>query len=88
MEITYHLHGDYLLPNITLSECPGEYPPIGRYGAMRRAFLKEHRPIEYNRLLLSEQLFPHLRDVDEIANERRKNGVDETIIVKEIICEI
>ncbi|GHV06532.1 hypothetical protein FACS1894217_05400 [Clostridia bacterium] len=88
MEITYHKHGDYLLPNITRSERPGEYPPIGRYGKMRRAFLKEHAPATYSRLLLAEQLFPHLRDVDAIANERRKNGVDEAIIVKEIICEL
>jgi hypothetical protein len=88
MQITYYQHGDYLLPNITLSESQGEFPPIGRYGKMRRAFLKEHRPIEYSRLLLSEQLFPHLRTVDEIADERRKNGCPESIIIREIVCEI
>ncbi|GHU87295.1 hypothetical protein FACS1894202_01350 [Clostridia bacterium] len=88
MEITYTRIGDYLLPNLTLSEHPGEFPPIGRYGKMRRAFLKEHRPIEYSRLLLSEQLFPHLRIVDEIAVERRKNGCPESVIVKEIVCEL
>jgi hypothetical protein len=52
-----------------------------------RAFLKEHSPIEYSRLLLSEQLFPHLRGVDIIADERRKNGIDESVIVKELVCE-
>ncbi|GHV17865.1 hypothetical protein FACS189425_05080 [Clostridia bacterium] len=88
MEISYHKHGDYLLPDITLSEQPGEFPPIGRYGKMRRAFLKEHAPAMYSWLLLTEQLFPHLRDVDAIADERRKNGIDEAIIVKEIICEV
>nr|WP_281352921.1 TnpV protein [Anaerocolumna sedimenticola] len=36
----------------------------GCYDRMRRAFLKEHLPIEYGRVLLSEQLFPHLRDRD------------------------
>jgi hypothetical protein len=85
--VTYHRNGDYLLPDIILSERPGEYPPIGRYGKLRRAFLKEHRPIEYSRLLLSEKLFPHLREVDAIADERRKNGCPEAIIVKEIVCE-
>jgi hypothetical protein len=38
--------------------------------------------------VLSEQLFPHLREVDAIADERRKNGCAESIIVKEIVCEI
>jgi hypothetical protein len=76
------------LPNIVLSEQPGEHPPLGRYGRMRKAFLKEHRPIEYSRLLMTEQLFPHLRETDAICDERRKNGCAESVIVKEIVCEI
>jgi hypothetical protein len=79
---------DFLLPNIVLSERKDEHALIGRYGKMRRAFLKEHRPIEYSRLLLSEQLFPHLRAVDEIADERRKNGCPESVIISEVVCEI
>ncbi len=86
MEITYTLVGDYYLPDLVLSD-PPDAPPIGRYGRMRRAFLKEHQPIEYSRLLLSERLFPHLRDVDAIADERRRSGVPESLIVKEIVCE-
>jgi hypothetical protein len=89
MEITYTLVGDYYLPNIALTPVPAEdkSTPLGRYARMRRAFLKEHRPIEYSKLLLSEQLFPHLREVDAIADERRRNGISEGIIVKEIVCE-
>lgn len=86
MEIEYAQVGDYLLPLLTLSDQPNA-PQLGRYGRMRRVFLKEHCKIEYNTLLLSEQLFPHLRDVDAIANERRKSGVPESVIVKEIVCE-
>ena len=85
--LIYSRVGDYLLPNIILSERKGDYPPIGHYGRMRRAFLKEHRPTQYSRLLMTEQLFPHLRDVDAICNERRKNGCAESVIVKEIACE-
>jgi hypothetical protein len=84
--LTYSLVGDYLLPLLALSDPPGA-PPLGRYGRMRRAFLKEHMPIEYSRLLLSERLFPHLRDVDTIADERQHSGVPESLIVKEIVCE-
>jgi hypothetical protein len=85
--ITYSAVGDYLLPNIALSD-PKDAPPIGRYGKMRRAFLKEHKAIEYSRLLLTEKLFPHLREVDEIADERRRNGTPESVIIKEIVCEL
>jgi hypothetical protein len=87
MEITYSFVGDYYLPDLILSVQP-EVPRLGRYGRMRRAFLKEHLPIEYSRLLLSERLFPHLRDVDTIAEERRRSGVPESLIVKEIVCEV
>jgi hypothetical protein len=87
MKLEYVQVGDYLLPAVKLSD-PPDAPPIGRYGKMRRAFLKEHRPIEYSRLLLSEQLFPHLREVDAIADERRKNGCPESVIISEIICEL
>jgi hypothetical protein len=37
---------------------------------MRKAFLKDHRRITYSKLLLSERLFPHLREVDEAASRR------------------
>lgn len=90
MKFTYTQIGDYLLPDIFLSEKPpmdGFDEPLGKYARMRRAYLKEYRTIYYNTLLLSEQLFPHLRDVDLIANERKMRGVDEEIILSELIYE-
>jgi len=81
---------DYLLPNIALREKPppdGYGEPLGRYAQMRREFLREYRPIFYSTLLLSEQLFPHLRDVDEMAKERQKCGVPEEIILSELVYE-
>jgi hypothetical protein len=69
--ISYSRHGDYLIPDIILNEPPRELAePITKYGAMRRSFLKEHRPITYSRLLLTERLFPHLREVQQEAHER------------------
>ncbi|MDR0249400.1 MAG: TnpV protein [Oscillospiraceae bacterium] len=71
MLIEYISHGDYLLPNIVLDEPPRELAePITRYGAMRRAYLREHHPITYNQLLLTERLFPHLREVQSDAHKR------------------
>jgi len=90
MEITYTRVGDYLIPDITLSEKPppdGYGKPLGRYARMQRAFLREHHKITYNALLLSEQLFPHLRDVEETAYNRRSRGVSEEIILNELVYD-
>jgi hypothetical protein len=67
--ITYRLVGDYYLPDIRLSE-PPDALPLGIYGRMRKVYLKKHHSIEYNRLLLTEQLYPHLRLVDSVASGR------------------
>ena len=89
MKIIYTRVGDYLIPDIILREKPpdsyGEL--LGRYARMRRAFLREHRPIFYNTLLLSERLFQHLRDVYETANEHRERGVSEEIILAELVYD-
>jgi hypothetical protein len=79
--IDYTLHGDYYLPNIVLNEPPRELTePITKYGAMRRSFLKTHRPITYNRLLLSERLFPHLREVQQAARERLDSIMSDILV--------
>jgi hypothetical protein len=81
MEIDYIRVGDYLLPNIVLSEPPRELTePITKYGAMRRSFLKEHRTITYNRLLLTERLFPHLREVQQAAHERLDSIMSDILV--------
>ena len=60
--------GDYLIPEIELQ--PIEVKRLGKYGRIRRAFLQEHKPIVFNDLVLTEQLFPHLYEVQEIAEKR------------------
>jgi hypothetical protein len=73
MKITYTRVGDYLLPNIILSEHPPSVEkPLGRYARIRQLILHEHFSIIYNTLLLSEKLFPHLREADKFAIQRRK----------------
>ena len=69
-ELTYTKNGDYLIPDLTLSETPEDARPLGKYGRLRRSYLQEHRPGLYSRLVLSEKLFPHLREIDETANRR------------------
>ena len=67
-ELTYSRCGDYYIPNLKLSEQPDT--PIGKYGRMRRRYLKEHRPGLYSSLILSEKLYPHLLESDRAAHER------------------
>lgn len=43
---------------------------IGKYGRLRRQYLKEHRPIVWNQMAMKGTLFPHLREVDREAYER------------------
>ena len=65
---TYRQVGDYFIPNITLLD-DGEYQ-IGKYGRMRRSYLKEHRPVLYANFLTSGTLHRHLAEIDQTCNER------------------
>ena len=65
---TYRQVGDYLIPNLSLPEEP-DYQ-IGKYGRMRRSYLKEHRPVLYASLLTSGTLHRHLAEIDQACNER------------------
>ena len=85
--INYFRCGDYLLPGITLNDPPNP-EPLGRYARMRRAYLKEHRPILYNRLLLTERLFPHLREIDKAATHRFEVISDHAQAEEIILCEL
>ena len=66
-ELTYHRNGDYLIPDLKLE---GEQTPLGKYGRMRREFIKEHRPILYNSLVVTGKLHPHLLETEESARNR------------------
>ena len=74
-ELTYTRSGDYLIPDLRLTEQP--QAPLGKYGRMRKDYLKEHRPVLWNSLLLSERLYPHLREIDEAANNRLEQMMPE-----------
>ena len=64
----YELIGDYYIPVLTLSS--EEQRPIGKWGRMHRDYLKEHRPILFNDLILSGQLWTYLANLNEQAQER------------------
>ena len=68
---TYRQEGDYLIPNLALPEEP-EYQ-IGKYGHMRRSYLKKYRKILYNNYVLEGKLYKHLAEIDQACNERIEN---------------
>lgn len=61
----YTLHADYYLPDLVLPE--KEYPPLGKYGRMRKTYLQEHHKLLYSRMLREGSLWQHLHEVDELA---------------------
>jgi hypothetical protein len=65
---TYTQVGDVLLPNLTIGE-DGQQP-IGKYGRMRKRYLKERHPVLYSELLLSGKLYSHLLEIDEACEGR------------------
>ena len=64
MNLTYTMQGDYLLPNLEVPESP----KVGKYGMLRRSFLRSHRKALYTGMMLSDRLNPHLEEVDKAAN--------------------
>ena len=59
--------GDYWIPLIKLQ--PVEEKRLNKYGRMRRVFIQEQKPIIFDDLVLTEQLFPHLYEVQEIVEK-------------------
>ena len=83
--LSYTLHGDYYLPDLVLNE---EEPTYGKYGMLRKQFLKEHRSARYQYLLLTGKLNEHLNQTDQEAREQvetlmkqmtEKQGVTEEL---------
>ena len=67
--LTYRQAGDVLLPNVTLGEMETAQP-LGKYGRMRKKYLKEHRPVLYNSLIATGKLQKHLLEIEETAQRR------------------
>lgn len=65
---TYSQIDDVLLPDLTIGET--ENKPLGKYGRMRKRYLKEQRPVLYTNLLVTGELFGHLAEIDKAAQEQ------------------
>lgn len=67
MELTYTKVGDYYIPDLIVSEGKRS---IGKYGRLRRKYLKEHQSMVYFDMVLSDKLWQHLADIEEQAQQR------------------
>ena len=85
----YTLHGDYYLPDLVLRE---EKPTYGKYGMLRKQFLKEYRSARYQYMLLTGKLNEHRNQIDQEAREQvemlmkqmaEKKGVTEELKVQD-----
>ena len=66
--------GDYYIPDLTLPEEPR---PMGKWGRMHRDYLREHKPIQYNCLLLSGKLWTYLAALNEQAQDRLDRIIEQ-----------
>ena len=75
--LNYTLHGDYYLPDLEINE---EEPTYGKYGIMRKQFLKEHRSARYQYLVLTGKLTDHLNQVDKEVREKAEILVEQMAV--------
>ena len=67
IELDYVKVGDYYLPDLTAEPRPDR--SLGKYGLMRRRYLKEHRPIVWAKLVVDGKLYAHLLETENAAND-------------------
>ena len=95
MDITYTKHGDYYYPDLTLP--PQPTGDIGRFGRMRKKYLREYQPDTFALLLMENTLTQHLIDIDREANDQidlitsrlaQAEGVTEDLKARDQLCWI
>ena len=74
--VTYSTVGDYQLPNLTL---PQQEKALGKYGRLRRTYLKDHRPVLYTTMLLNGSLYPHLMELEQTAESRMQQTMEQLL---------
>ena len=85
MNINYIRVGDYYIPDLTL---PEETRPMGKWGRMHRDYLREYKPIQYNCLLLSGELWSYLADLNEQTQDRLERMIDQMKVTEGVTEEL
>ena len=73
MDMTYTMKDGCRLPDLLPPQEPET--ALGKYGLLRRRYLKEHRKVLFTNLLTSGRLNEHLAEIDRTARQR----VEQTV---------
>ncbi len=82
MELTYRTEGDYRLPNLDVPEAPR----VGKYGMLRRSYLRKNKNGIYTGMMLSGKLDSHLAEIDRQATEM-VDGLTERMAAEQGVNE-
>ena len=85
MNISYIHVGDYFIQDLTLPEEPR---PMGKWGRMHRDYLREYKPIQYNCLLLSGELWSYLADLNEQTQDKLERMIDQMKVTEGVTEEL
>ena len=85
LTISYVKVGDYYFPNLSLPPDAGD---IGFWGRRRKEFLREHRPVTFNQLVLSGELFKYLALFNQEATERLEILIQDMKVAQGITEEL
>ena len=67
----------YLIPNLTTGRQPSQ--KIGKYGSLRREFLRENAPVTFDEMTMSGTLYPHLLEIDRMVREQISNTMESLL---------
>ena len=97
LKVTFHKEGQALYPDLAIGNEDKASRTVGKYGLLRKTYLKNHCPAQYQALLLSGKLNDHLADIDEAATDRfiwltdelaKAQGITETLKAKNMLLWI
>ncbi len=86
MELTYREENGYRIPNLTLPDEPEV--TLGKYGLMRRRYLKSHKKGTFSRMLMSGELNPHLMEIERTAYEQMEHIVTQMAAAQGVTEEL
>lgn len=76
MKLEYYCKGEYRFPNLTVVQSE---VVIGKYGMLRKSFLREHKSGWYQSMLLTGKLDRHLQAIQKAAEERMELRMKELL---------
>ena len=81
MKLEYIRNGDYYIPNLTIQK---EERSIGKWGRMHREFHREHHPVQFSQMVLSDTLFTYLADLNEQAQQRMETLITQMQVAEDV----